>query len=294
MTLNHSHKLTGLIIARYGEQVDVETDTGEIQRIYLKRSLNKIVTGDKVLLENHANHLTITECLPRTSLLSLRAKKKPVAVNIDQLLLVISPKPLPTFALIDDYLIMAEALAIKPVIVFNKYDLLTATTRKDWHEKLKLYEELSYPLIFTSSLTMQGMQSLIKILQQKTSILVGQSGVGKSSIIQQLIPDLAIRIGQLSEQSQHGKHTTTTTRLYHLSFGGNLIDSPGIRSFSLCPISPEKMAACFVEFNPYLGQCRFANCQHRTEPDCAILASLKKGEIAKTRYTSYQRLMKFA
>jgi ribosome biogenesis GTPase len=134
------------------------------------------------------------------------------------------------------------------------------------------------------------MKELNKILAQKTSILVGQSGVGKSSIIQQLIPNLAMRIGELSRAGQQGKHTTTTTRLYHLSCNGNLIDSPGTRSCSLWPMPLAKIAACFIEFSPYLGHCRFNNCQHLTEPGCAILESIKDGAIVKTRYESYQRL----
>lgn len=286
------NQLTGLIIARYGHQVDVEMANGQIERIYLTRTLGDVVTGDHVLLEKQAHQLTIIGYQPRASVLTkhlAHGKSKAIAANIDQLLLVIAPQPTPTLALIDDYLVMAEALKIKPIIAFNKSDLLTREERKLWEEKLSIYEKLSYPVLFTSSLKQHDLLPLTKVLQQKTSIFIGQSGVGKSSIIQQLIPDLEIRIGALS-QSQHGKHTTTTTRLYHLSCGGNLIDSPGVRSFALWPMTASQIANYFVEFTPHLKYCRFQNCHHRTEPNCAILDALEHGEIALTRYNSYQRL----
>lgn len=333
--------MKGLILARYGQQVDVETPEGNIERIYLKRKFDNIVTGDKVILK--INPLGIVKLLPRTSVLEkydAKGNSKGIAANIDQLLLVIAAKPKPSFGLIDDYLVMAEALNIQPVIVLNKVDLLKSTS--EINHILQTYHNLPYPIITISTLKNvraqslreavmaspaffageaiqksiwiaaaakrsglaittqrggdklvlknQNFPSLLKILKGKTNILVGQSGVGKSSIIQHLIPDLEIRIGELSRQ--HGKHTTTTTRLYHLPHGGQLIDSPGIRAFTFRPMSAKKIAACFIEFQPYLGHCRFTNCQHINEPGCAILAALQAGNIAISRHESYQRLIK--
>lgn len=231
--------------------------------------------------------------LPRVSLLGKpdprTSKIKPIAANIDQILLIIAAKPSPASDLIDDYLIMAEALQIKPIIVFNKTDLLSDEEHTDWQKKLEPYQQLSYSVIFTSTLK-SNLSQLTKILNAKTSILVGQSGVGKSSIIQTLLPDLTIRTAELSLQSQHGKHTTTTTQLYHLPCGGNLIDSPGVREFSLWPMPIPQIANCFIELRPYLGHCRFQDCQHRTEPDCAVLDALEAGKIRRDRYESYLRL----
>lgn len=295
MTITQPQTTTGLILARYGQQVDIETPQGHVQRLYLKRSMSHVVTGDHVLLDNSKDPFTLLSCLPRTSVLAKigsNNKIKTMAANVNQLLLIIAPQPAPTLALIDDYLIMAHALQISPILVFNKQDLLTPTQRHTWNEQLKIYHTLNYPIIFTSSETQQGLVRLTEMLHKKTSILVGQSGVGKSSIVQQLIPDTLIRVSALSHHSQHGKHTTTTTRLYHLSCGGDLIDSPGVRSFSLGSLPTEKMAACFVEFTDYLGQCRFHNCQHVNEPKCAIIEALHQGKIASSRYMSYQRLIK--
>jgi ribosome biogenesis GTPase len=215
---------------------------------------------------------------------------KPIAANIDQLLLIIAPQPAPSSGLIDDYLVMAEALGIKPVIVFNKIDLLSDAAYKHWQTELAHYQQLSYPLIFISTLQPAAFSQLNPLLNQHTNILVGQSGVGKSSIIQSLFPTLDIRVSELSTHSQHGKHTTTTTYLYHLPCGGHLIDSPGVRSFSLWSMPSNQIAHCFIEFRPYLNHCRFKNCQHRTEPDCAVLAALMEGKIEKKRYESYLRL----
>lgn len=296
-----------LVLARYGQQIDVEMPDGEVCRIYLKRRFSDIVTGDRVRLKKDKDQLTICSHEPRTSLLgkpepaksspgklysaksskqsNIPPKIKPIAANIDQLLLVIAPKPAPSYGLIDDYLVMAEALCIRPIIVFNKTDLLTSHDYKTWQETLSIYAKLAYTVIFTNRLNLSVLSS---ILNQQTSILVGQSGVGKSSIIQKLLPALNIRTAEISLQN-HGKHTTTTTCLYHLPCGGNLIDSPGVRSFSLWPMEAAKIAPCFIEFRPFLGHCRFNNCEHRKEPGCAILAALKAGDITQSRYDSYER-----
>jgi ribosome biogenesis GTPase len=291
--INHNANTSiGLVLARYGQQVDVEMPNGEVSRIYLKRRFSDVVTGDRVRLEKDRDQLTIVSHEPRTSVLGKPDPRrgqqdhiKPIAANIDQILLVIAPKPVPSYGLIDDYLVMAEALGIKPIIVFNKTDLLTPHSYQTWQETLSLYSKLTYSVVFTNR---SHLESLCSILNQKTSILVGQSGVGKSSIIQQLLPTSNIRTAEISLQD-HGKHTTTTTYLYHLPCGGNLIDSPGVRSFSLWPMPAAKIAPCFIEFRPYLGHCRFNNCDHRKEPDCAILAALKQSNIMQSRYDSYER-----
>lgn len=282
---------TALVIARYGQHIDVEINHKQIERITLQRKFNGIVTGDRVTLVKQPDWI-IQSCLPRTSVLQKQdtpSKIKPIAANIDQLCLIIAPKPKPTLALIDDYLIMAEALRIKPAIVVNKMDLPETTAL---YSLLDIYQSLPYPIIFISALKATHLADLTNLLQGKTNILVGQSGVGKSSIVQQLIPDAMVSIHALSHQQKTGTHTTTATKLYHLACKGHLIDSPGVRSFTLWSMDPKKIASYFIEFQPYLGHCRFNDCMHLKEPGCAILSAVQEGNISESRYESYQRLMK--
>jgi len=164
---------------------------------------------------------------------------------------------------------------------------LDAQQKHDALQRLSIYEQLDYPLIQTSVKQPHGLDSLIPLLHDKTSVFIGQSGVGKSSIAQTLLPDENIRIGKLSRAQDEGRHTTTTAQLYTLAQGGRLIDSPGIRDFALGAIEQQQLANGFREFHPYLGQCRFRNCQHCHERDCAIQEAVKNGDITGQRWQSY-------
>ena len=180
---------------------------------------------------------------------------------------------------------------ISPVLVFNKIDLLNENSLKKLKIRLKPYEDVPYNVIYASCKTSHGLDDLVKTLQDKTSILVGQSGVGKSSLIQELLPNEELRVGALSESSGLGRHTTTATRLYHFPAGGELIDSPGVRSFRLGHVSRNQLTDGFIEFRPYLGQCKFSDCHHKVEPDCAIREAVENGNISQERYDSYQRIL---
>jgi ribosome biogenesis GTPase len=180
---------------------------------------------------------------------------------------------------------------ISPVLVINKIDLLTQDPLEKLKNRLKPYEDIPYSVIYASCKESHGLDNLNKHLQDKTSILVGQSGVGKSSLIQKLLPNEELRIGALSESSGLGQHTTTATRLYHFPAGGELIDSPGVRSFRLGHVGRNQLTDGFIEFRPYQGHCKFSDCRHKTEPDCAIREAVETGKISQERYDSYQRLL---
>jgi ribosome biogenesis GTPase len=191
----------------------------------------------------------------------------------------------------DNYLVAAEYLKIQPIILLNKIDLLDNNQFHEMKEYLAFYEKIGYTIAYSSIFSENGLQPLSELLKDKTSVLVGVSGVGKSSIIASLTHSSDIMIGETSAHGGLGKHTTTTTHLYHLPSGGNLIDSPGVREFTLWHLLPEEIMQGFVEFENFSDQCKFRNCSHRTEPDCAILKALDEGKISHSRYESYCKLL---
>lgn len=289
----------GLIIAHFGQSLEVEglegPLKGELHRCFARANIENLVTGDIVVWRPGSDHSGIIEVrLDRTSLLQRPDnynQLKPVAANIDRIVIVVAVEPTPHRGLIDRYLVAAETVQIRPALLFNKMDLLTNENRSDIDAMMKEYAALGYEVLTTSAHEPGSAgDTLLPFLRNHTSILVGQSGVGKSSLIQSILGDQSIRIGPLSENTRKGTHTTTTARLFHIPGGGDIIDSPGIREFGLWHISDMELLEGFIEFRPFLGLCRFRDCRHDSEPDCALNKALEDGHLSATRMDSFRRI----
>lgn len=287
----------GRVIAHYGVQVMVEALSDELKgqrfRCHRRANIDALVTGDEVIWQPGADGLgVITALLPRNSVLvrpDPYGKVKPVAANIDRILLIIAPEPTPSAELIDRYLVACEATDIRPLIVMNKSDLITDDKRQAMTELLASFAALGYE---TRTLCAYGdTGDLEKLVAGFTVVFVGQSGVGKSSLINALIPDVAQRVNALSTGSKLGQHTTTTAVWFDLPGGGALIDSPGIRDFGLWHMNREQLLNGFIELDPFLGNCRFRNCAHRNEPGCALLKAAEDGLIQPRRLQSCLALL---
>ncbi|WGL98533.1 small ribosomal subunit biogenesis GTPase RsgA [Arsenophonus sp. aPb] len=293
----------GLVISRFGQHADIETNEGDIQRCNIRRTIHSLVTGDRVIwrpaLYQQSNikvNGVIEAVYERTSLLTrpdYYDGLKPIAANIDQAIIVSAILPQLSLNIIDRYLVACETLNIAPIIILNKIDLLNIENRKEISKVIKLYHNIGYEVLEVSSHTNEGIDTLIEILIGKISIFVGQSGVGKSSLINNLLPNNEEKIltNQVSDNSGLGQHTTTTARLYHFAKGGDLIDSPGIREFGLWHLTKEQITKGFVEFRQYLGYCKFRDCKHLDDPGCALLQAVTAEKIAKSRFENYHRIL---
>lgn len=286
----------GLVVANHGTSVEVEAATGARYRCRLRQNLPLLVPGDRVIWQDIPQEETgvVVALQTRRSLLArpdAHGALRPLAANIDQILVVTAPRPIYSTDLIDQYLVAAESTGIRPVIVFNKTDLLAGTGERALIEAdLARYQAIGYEIIHASTISQHGLDRLGYMLQDKVSVFVGQSGVGKSSLVAALLPQAEVRVGALMEGSGLGRHTTSTARYYHLPGGGAIIDSPGVREFQLWPMDRMTLAQGFVEFRPFLGTCRFRDCRHREEPGCALHLAMAEGRISPQRLASYQRL----
>jgi len=278
----------GRVITRYGQRQLVESSSGELFQCTGRQNIGLSVAGDEVIFQPADNiEGIVTAILPRANELS--QKNKLIAVNIDQLWLVVSTEPHYQFELIDRYLIMAENTNLPINIIVNKIELLDelGQLKKDF----SLYQDINYQIHFISIKKQLNLGSLKNQLAKKTNIFLGQSGVGKSSLINTLIPDLELRVSDISSKSKLGKNTTTNTTIYHIPSGGDLIDSPGIREFQLDDFDAKEIVNGFREFKALAGKCKFRNCQHINEPDCSVKAALDDGEIHPSRYKNYLNLL---
>lgn len=287
----------GLVIAHYGSQVDVEcqqgSDAGEIFRCHLRANLDALVTGDRVIWRAGNPTGVIVANQARASELSrpdIHGQLRPVAANIDYIVIVIAPLPTPHANLIDRYLVAAESVGIEPLILLNKVDLIDDGNRSQLEQLLSIYPDIGYRVLQASTQTMDGLSALKTVLKDRTSVFVGQSGVGKSSLINALLPGVDSKVGALSKAHGKGTHTTTTAKLFHFPDGGDLVDSPGIREFGLWHMERQQVLESFVEFRPYLGGCKFRDCQHQSEPGCALLAAVEQGEITQRRLASFESI----
>ena len=289
-----------LVLVSYGSQGVVLLADGERKRCNFRRKVGRPFCGDRVLVGRADDTALVVESiLPRTNYFvraDERQRQHVIAANLDQVLIVVATRPLPSRDLMERYLLAVHSLGIEPVIIYNKVDLEIAADETAAGASVLAhmsdYEALGYRVIRTSCKTEPGISGLQSLLKDRTSILVGQSGVGKSSLINQVLPNMQIQTGALSTSTGKGTHTTTSTILYQLTDGGYLIDSPGVWEYGIWKLENNELAAGFVEFDPWLGQCRFNNCVHATEPDCAIKKAVADGQIRDWRYQSYLRLLK--
>ncbi|MEK7321924.1 MAG: ribosome small subunit-dependent GTPase A [Pseudomonadota bacterium] len=300
--------LPGLVISNFGAALEIEDATGHVHRCTARKKAGALVCGDRVRWQaTNSNEGVILALQPRTSLLvrpDPRGQLKPMAANVDQLLVVTAPRHRPAHGdtassendqvldeqLIDRYLAAAALCHIDALILINKADLFNDDGHAAAEQVAALYRGIGYPVRFTAAKKQQGLESLTQALRNKTSVIIGQSGVGKSSLALALHPGQEIRVGAVSANSGEGRHTTTTAALYHLPGGGDLIDSPGVRDFGLWHVDTAELAEGFLEFGRYAGLCRFNNCTHRSEPGCAVDMAAGNGEISPRRLASYRRI----
>ncbi len=286
---------SGQVIIRHGPNILIRAENGEAIHCVFRQHLGELVCGDQILWQTSENNTgVIVAVKPRKSTLSrpdYAGQDKPIAANITQLIVVLAPEPAPTGYLLDQYLIAAERIGVKALICLTKADLLTHEKRAQFQASFSHYAALGYPLIQVSSKTRQGTTPLLAHLPNNTSILVGQSGVGKSSLINALSPDMCITEGELSQATGLGRHTTSSAHLYALPSGGELIDSPGVRSFRLGHMDRRTLENGYPELRALIGQCKFSDCRHQDEPGCAVRQALLNGTIHPQRLASFQHMM---
>lgn len=289
----------GIVVTRHAKHADVETESGEIFRCNLRRTLKNVVVGDVVSWRLGSEQLqgisgVIEAVFPRKNELTRPDYYdgiKVMASNIDQIIIVSAVLPTLSLNIIDRYLVICETAGIPALIVLNKIDLLNETERAEAKAQLAIYENIGYETLCLSADTGENMAQLHRYLAKGTSIFVGQSGVGKSSLINQLLPDVNALTGAVSDGSGLGQHTTTASRLYHLPQGGNLIDSPGIREFGLWHLEPEQITLGYREFQAVLGTCKFRDCKHKDDPGCELRQAVENGDISAIRFENYHRLL---
>lgn len=290
----------GVVLSRFGQHADIEdSQTGELHRCNLRRSIESLVTGDNVVWRPGDETLHgisgVVEAVHERRTVLTRPDYydgiKPIAANIDLIVIVSAILPELSSDIIDRYLIATNQANFNPVLVINKIDLLDDNQRQEVDKVVSLYEKLGYQVLLVSQKTAEGMDKLKSVLTDTTSIFVGQSGVGKSSLVNQLFPEVNTLTNNVSEVSGLGQHTTTTARLYHFPEGGRLIDSPGIREFGLWHLTAEEIAKGFKEFQDYLGGCKFRDCKHKDDPGCIIRQAVQDGKISQERYASYHRII---
>ncbi|MGM0475623.1 MAG: ribosome small subunit-dependent GTPase A [Pseudomonadota bacterium] len=280
----------GRILIRHGTHAEVLDDEGTVVSCPLQRRLGDLVCGDRVRWQREGGAGRLTERLPRTSELvrASRGRPRPLAANIDWVGVVVSPAPGIDPDDIDRYLIACELSGLPARLLLNKADTLDAEARRRVGEPLDEFRALGVPILHTSSIDGEGLDELRDWLTGATAVLVGASGAGKTSLTNALTGE-ANRVGDLS-RSGHGRHTTSTTHLLPVTGGGTLIDSPGVRAFGIEHVPPEQVVDGFPEFRERAEQCRFRDCRHLAEPDCAVRAAVEEGAISARRYHHYRRL----
>ena len=286
---NKSARIDGLVIAVFGRHYRVETRDKIILNCVTRGKKSGVACGDQVeILLTTPGQGVIEKIQPRTTLLyrSDAFREKIIAANISQIIIVVAAIPSFSEELINRCLVAAESQCIGALIVLNKADMIAPTHSAAL--TLSCYQELGYPLIQLSA--KNNIETLIPYLKGNVSVLAGQSGMGKSTLINALIPEAKRTTAEISVALDSGIHTTTHAHLYHFDADSHIIDTPGIQEFGIHHIKDENLAWEFVEFRPYIGQCKFNNCRHTHEPDCALINAVQQGKVSKRRLAFYHKL----
>ncbi|HSG22504.1 MAG TPA: ribosome small subunit-dependent GTPase A [Azonexus sp.] len=282
--------MEGRVVAAHGRQYLVELADGTLLPCFTRGKRSDVACGDRVNIMRSSNDQGVIEAIqPRTSLLyrSNESKQKLIAANVDQLVIVVATEPAFSDDLITRALLAAESEEIEPLIVLNKCDLTDKLPAA--RGRLAMFAKIGYRIVELSAL--EHAEDLRPELFGVTSVLVGQSGMGKSTLVNALVPEANAATREISQALDSGKHTTTHATLYHLDADSELIDSPGLQEFGLGHLDRQEIEHAFREFRPYLGQCRFRDCRHNQEPDCALIAAVNAGEIDEKRFGVYHRIM---
>lgn len=303
----------GIVIKSTGSWYTVKTTEGDLVESRIKgnlrlkgiRSTNPIAVGDHVeLTESNEDNNALSQVvgfihkiLPRTNYIirkssNLSKESHIIAANIDQAFLIATIQyPETTTTFIDRFLVSAEAYRIPCHLIFNKIDLYNDEQTRDMNSLIEIYESIGYQCLKLSAKNNIGFDELKKMMTNKTNVFSGHSGVGKSTIINSLQPDMMIKTGIISEAHFSGKHTTTNSEMYELDFGGYIIDTPGIKGFGMLEMEKEEISHYFPEIFKLLNECQYYNCTHTHEPQCSVKKSVEEGKIAQSRYNSYLGLL---
>jgi ribosome biogenesis GTPase len=300
--------LKGIVVKSTGSWYQVKTDDSKIiqcrtagkLKLDDKKLTNPIAVGDEVDFEmesDESDYAVIKHIAPRRNYVVRQSPRKKhqlhlLASNIDQALLIVTIKePNLKLGFIDRFLIMTEPYSIPVIIVFNKFDLNTAEDIIQYEQLNEIYTKIGYKVMYTSTITGEGISQLASLLKDKVTMIAGQSGVGKSTLVNHIEPALNLKTEEISDFSGKGQHTTTFAQMYDLSGGGSIIDTPGIKSLSFTHLEIMDIAHNFKEFFKISEHCKFANCTHRNEPGCSIIKGVSDGDISHQRYQSYLSLV---
>lgn len=295
--------MRGLVIKSTGSWYEVLTDEGKTINCRIKgkfrtldiKTTNPVAVGDHVEIEPEPDQETglIKALKPRKNYIirksvNLSKQAQIIAANLDQAFLIVTlASPRTSLGFIDRFLVTAEAYDIPAKLIFNKLDLFSDEGIEILKEYQRIYENAGYPCYSVSALKETNIDQIRELLKDKVTLVSGHSGVGKSTLINALLPGTELKTGEISDWSDKGKHTTTFAEMFELPFGGYLIDTPGIRELGVFDIEKQELGRLFPEIRKLMGDCRFHNCRHINEPGCAVLAALEEGEFEPSRYDSY-------
>jgi ribosome biogenesis GTPase len=301
--------MKGVVVKSTGSWYDVRTETGDIIKCRLKgifrldaskeKDSNPVAVGDKVEISkaDSEDGWMIASIEERDNYIVRSSPKHKgarqiIAANLDQCMLIVTmANPRTSTGFIDRFLMTAEAYHIPAVIVFNKQDMLDVKTKRKQDFVAQIYRSIGYKTVFVSALNSENIEAIKDELRNKTTLVSGHSGVGKSTLMNAIQPGLNLKTLEISKFSGKGMHTTTFAEMHALNFGGSVIDTPGIREFGIMDFKPEEISHYFIEFRDLIPQCKFNNCLHENEPGCAVKKAYLDGKISEERFGNYLNIM---